>query len=383
LSDSLLNKKLKNAKSYDRIAGYFSSSILEVAGEEIESMEGKVRIICNSDLDSRDIVTAKSATNSLRKEWCDFKPEDLKNSSIRFKKLYDLLSSKKMEVRVLPSDKFGLIHGKAGVITLSNGKKTSFLGSTNESLSAWNLNYELVWEDDSKEAVDWVQEEFDALWNDSSAMPLSDFIIDDIKRISERKIIDRVEDWKKSDTGASPIVIESPVYRQQFGLWEHQKYFIDKAFNDHKMSYGAKYLASKIYTKNTDKILFTTYSKKLTKSVEYNLKNMCNLETLKRIEVVNLHSWIAKYLKEHNISFEIIDDQLRYKYINSAIKKLNLDETLIIKNMHMALVALFLFKLAFCISSIAFMPKAVAEFPIPMRLAANVNKMAFTALRLF
>lgn len=95
MSDSLLNKKLKNAKSYDRIAGYFSSSILEVAGEEIESMEGKVRIICNSDLDSRDIATAKSAANSLRKEWCDFKPEDLKNSSIRFKKLYDLLSSKK------------------------------------------------------------------------------------------------------------------------------------------------------------------------------------------------------------------------------------------------------------------------------------------------
>jgi hypothetical protein len=30
LSDSLLNKKLKDAKSYDRIAGYFSSSILAI-----------------------------------------------------------------------------------------------------------------------------------------------------------------------------------------------------------------------------------------------------------------------------------------------------------------------------------------------------------------
>ncbi len=89
----------------------------------------------------------------------------------------------------------------------------------------------------------------------------------------------------------------------------------------------AKYLASNIYNANTDKILFTTYSKKLTKSVEYNLKNMCNLDTLNRIEVVNLHSWIAKYLKEHNISFDIIDDQLRYKYINSAIKKLNLEDS--------------------------------------------------------
>ena len=42
----------------------------------------------------------------------------------------------------------------------------------------------------------------------------------------------------RKDTGASPIVIESPVYRQQFGLWEHQKYFIDKAFNDHKCPMG-------------------------------------------------------------------------------------------------------------------------------------------------
>ena len=45
----------------------------------------------------------------------------------RFKRLFDFLRSGKMIVRVLPSEKFGLIHGKAGVITLDNGKKTAFL----------------------------------------------------------------------------------------------------------------------------------------------------------------------------------------------------------------------------------------------------------------
>lgn len=89
----------------------------------------------------------------------------------------------------------------------------------------------------------------------------------------------------------------------------------------------AKYLASNIYTANTDKILFTTFSKKLTRSVEYNLKNMCSLDALNRIEVINLHSWIAKYLKEHNIPFDIIDDQLRNNYINFAINKLNLESS--------------------------------------------------------
>lgn len=242
LTDSLFNKKLKNAKSYDRIAGYFSSSILEIAGEEIDSIEGKVRIICNSDLDSRDVDTAKSAANGIRKEWCDFKPEQLKDSSNRFTKLHELLSSGKMEVKVLPNDRFGLIHGKAGVITRSNGSKTSFLGSANESFSGWKLNYELVWEDDSDEAVEWVQEEFDSLWEDNAAVPLSEFVIEDIKRISKREVIGSVEDWREGGSIAPSVAIESPVYREQFGLWEHQKYFVDRAFHDHKTSYGARYI---------------------------------------------------------------------------------------------------------------------------------------------
>src|SRR5699024_5446494 len=111
-----------------------------------------------------------------RREWCKSEPEKVTNGHDRFAKLYELLSSGKMEVRVLPNEKFGLIHGKAGVITFKDGTKTSFLGSANESLSGWKLNYELVWEDSSEEAIEWVQEEFDSLWNDETAIPLSEFI---------------------------------------------------------------------------------------------------------------------------------------------------------------------------------------------------------------
>ena len=61
LDKSFLCKKLKGAASYDRIAGYFCSSILEVAGEEIENIQGKVRIICNSDLSPEDVKAASCA----------------------------------------------------------------------------------------------------------------------------------------------------------------------------------------------------------------------------------------------------------------------------------------------------------------------------------
>ena len=242
LSDSLFNKKLKNARSYDRIAGYFNSSILEIAGEYVDDIEGKIRVVCNSDLDIRDVKTAKAANNALRREWCKSEPEKVTNGHGRFAKLYELLSSGKMEVRVLPNEKFGLIHGKAGVITFKDGTKTSFLGSANESLSGWKLNYELVWEDSSEEAIEWVQEEFDSLWNDETAIPLSEFIIEDIKRISEREVIENVEDWKEKEPEPAVVAVESPVYREQLGLWEHQKYFVDRVFHDHKKSYGARYI---------------------------------------------------------------------------------------------------------------------------------------------
>lgn len=242
LDEAFLNQKLKGALAYDRIAGYFSSSILEIAGEAIEQMSGTVRLICNSEMEIDDVKTASTAINSMRREWCNAKPEETyANASKRLKKLYDLIKSGKLNIRVVPNDVFGLIHGKAGVITLNDGKKTTFMGSVNETYSGWKLNYEILWEDDSQEAIDWVQEEFDFFWNSPYAVPISDFIIEDIKRISERKVINSVEEWKEQPEAASTVV-ESPVYRREFGLWEHQKFFVNLAFNAHKKPYGARYI---------------------------------------------------------------------------------------------------------------------------------------------
>ncbi|MDI6780564.1 MAG: hypothetical protein QME49_00405 [bacterium] len=44
LGKQFFNDKLHNARSYDRIAGYFSSSVFEITGEAIEGMSGKVRL---------------------------------------------------------------------------------------------------------------------------------------------------------------------------------------------------------------------------------------------------------------------------------------------------------------------------------------------------
>ncbi len=234
LDTSLINKRLSDAVSYDRIAGYFRSSMLEVAGEKLEETDGRVRVVCNSDIDPEDVKTAKAAQQALRRSWCEGNPEKLGESSKdRFSRLYQFLKSGKLEIRVLPDEAFGLIHGKAGIIQYNDGTQTCFMGSTNESLSAWKLNYELVWEDDSIEAVKWAQDEFDTLWFHPLAISLSDFVISDIKRLAHRNEIS-IDSWKDNpESDPASGVIETPVYRREYGLWAHQKYFIKLAYDAH------------------------------------------------------------------------------------------------------------------------------------------------------
>jgi superfamily II DNA or RNA helicase len=241
LDRSFLAGRLRNAKAYDRIAGYFSSSILDVAGEELETVSGPIRIICNSGLHPQDVITARAAEAALRQEWCRSQPELVVESGgaaahDRFSRLFEFLKSGRFQVKVLPDEYFGLIHGKAGIITLADGRQTTFLGSVNESHTAWKVNYELLWEDTSSEAVNWVQEEFDALWTHHAAVPLAEFVIEDIERLSKREVIQSIDIWNKEpqkSPEAASVFVETPVYRKQAGLWEHQKYFVKLAFDAH------------------------------------------------------------------------------------------------------------------------------------------------------
>jgi SNF2 family DNA or RNA helicase len=152
------------------------------------------------------------------------------------------LKSGKMRVKVLPDARFGLIHGKAGVVTTANGACYAFMGSANESRAAWSLNYEIVWVDESAEGVTWVQEEFDALWYSPDSVDLADAVVEDIGRLARRGVIATLGEWQSEDAPdpAAPIV-ELPVYRREGGLWAHQKVFIRMAFEAHQRG-GARYV---------------------------------------------------------------------------------------------------------------------------------------------
>ncbi len=247
LDANVLRARLTGASSYDRIAGYFRSSLFEIAGEELDAISGPIRIICNSDLDARDVLTAQAAQAALRSSWCRGEPEKLPPAAqARIEALYRFLSSGRLEVKVLPDEVFGLIHGKAGLVRYPDGRALTFLGSVNESATAWKLNYELLWEDDSPEAVAWLTTEFENLWHDARAVDLAccPFIEADLKRLAHRRVI-AVDDWKE-DPQPSAVAVESPVYRREQGLWPHQKYFIRLAIERHRHASARLVLADQV-----------------------------------------------------------------------------------------------------------------------------------------
>jgi superfamily II DNA or RNA helicase len=233
LDHAFLVNRLKGAKSYKRIAGYFRSSIFELVGEEIASIP-KVQVVCNSELDVADVTISKHARETALKERWNEAPAEVEAllHRERYRRLYELLTSGRVEIRVVPKDRV-FIHGKAGVIEGIDGSKTCFLGSINETKSAFSQNYEILWEDLSAEGVQWVEEEFDALWED--AYPLPDAIIEEIKRISDRVEI-LFEEAKSNELPAAALA-ESPIYRGGEQLEPWQRSFVT-LFLHHREIYG-------------------------------------------------------------------------------------------------------------------------------------------------
>lgn len=251
--DFFIKKMSSDVVQYDRIAGYFSSTILDIAKESFESIDGCIRIICNSDLSASDIKIARQAKTDSNEDSLLVTETDLKmkrewnknrhtvyetiNKNEKFNTLYNFLKSGKIQIRVIPKEVV-FVHSKVGILKYKNGSHLVFCGSVNETRNAWENNYEALWCDDSIDSLKWAEADFEYYWN--QGIPLSDYIINDIKRIVDEEIIS-IEDWKhSSDISPYPILKNTPLYLEQNGLMDHQIDFVQFAFYRHytRASFG-------------------------------------------------------------------------------------------------------------------------------------------------
>lgn len=59
LDRTFLSARLSGAHGYDRIARYFSSSLLELVGEALDTVSGKIRVVSTFELDLQDTEVVK------------------------------------------------------------------------------------------------------------------------------------------------------------------------------------------------------------------------------------------------------------------------------------------------------------------------------------
>ncbi|MBC2771159.1 phospholipase D-like domain-containing anti-phage protein [Pusillimonas minor] len=234
LDASFLIQHLVGAQSYKRIAGYFTSSLFEVAGEALEHIP-EVQIVCNVDIHPDDLRVAQLRESKMLGRWNErgLEAEALLNRE-RYRRLDSFLAKHGQAVRIAPDDICGFVHGKAGVITLADGRRLGFIGSMNETRSGWQRHYEILWEDDSPEGVAWIEEEFDFLWN--AAKPLPRAVIREVHRRSYRREIEFTE-LDDDESIAPAALIESPLYREGQQLQPWQQGFLTECLR-HQRLYG-------------------------------------------------------------------------------------------------------------------------------------------------
>lgn len=232
LDASFLMKHLVGARSYKRIAGYFTSSLFEVAGEVLEDIP-EVKIVCNVDIHPDDLKVAQLRESKMLGRWNDraIEAEALLHRG-RYRRLDAFLQKHGQAVRIAPDDVCGFVHGKAGVITLSDGRRLGFIGSMNETRSGWQRHYEILWEDESPEGVAWIEEEFEFLWN--AAKPLPQAVIREVHRRGYRRevVFDEIND---DENLAPAALIESPLYREGQQLQSWQQGFLTEVLRHYRL----------------------------------------------------------------------------------------------------------------------------------------------------
>ena len=138
---------LEQAKTYYRIAGFFSSSALSVAAKGIEGLVkngGKMYLLVSPELseDDYNTIVQHGCIPEGSKIFEDFSSDGMPNENLQA--LAWLLDTGHLEIKIVVGKKSrnSLFHQKVGIVTDEVGDMISFSGSINETAQAWINNIE-------------------------------------------------------------------------------------------------------------------------------------------------------------------------------------------------------------------------------------------------
>ncbi len=233
---------LKDAVSYKRAVGFFSSSSLVEISKGIAGMAaegGKIQIVASPYLSDEDIDAIRHGYEDRNKiierallTQISEKPADY-YSMERLNLLAALIADGVMDIQIAyTEDKngIGMYHEKMGIIEDVHGDKIAFSGSNNESATAMTINYETMdvfrsWGDSSEiERVRLKENAFYSIWHDAEPnikvlkFPnITDALIERYRRKPANFAIDDEQFAKRMLTYASKISDISSTYGGPIG----------------------------------------------------------------------------------------------------------------------------------------------------------------------
>lgn len=226
--------------TYDRAVGYFRSSIFAVIGQpflDFARRGGKARFICSPSITEEDVKAIASGylqrEEAIERAITRDVDELLSDpaSDQRAKLLATFIKFETLDIKVaIRNGGNGIYHEKIGIFADGNGHHVSFLGSANETWSAWHAegNHESIevfrsWLSTDEIRVQSHRKIFDLLWKGET--PGVDTI--EFPEAQRRKILSVAAPGLDDPTGDTPRPMNSgrrrlmPHQAKAIELWEN------------------------------------------------------------------------------------------------------------------------------------------------------------------
>lgn len=272
--DSLLNPALKQAVSYKRSVGFFSSSVFKLLMSSLPAFiqnKGTIQLIVSPALSSDDISAIQLGYEKKeeivnRRFIKDFDQEIRYFDDSSLNVLSELIARGFMDIKVASvKNDVGIYHDKLGILTDKEGNKIVFYGSANSSINAYQNNYEKIrvvrsWADGEGDSVGEEVFEFDRMWaNKNNYLDVYDF------KSSIKQCILKVIEERQTAKKNSPIKLYD--YQEKaIQQWENNGYkgFYVMATGTGK-TWTAIYSAQKLIEKHKSLIVIAAPYKHLVK----------------------------------------------------------------------------------------------------------------------
>ena len=209
---------LRQAKDYFRAVGYFSSSALEAFGAPLGEFirnGGRIRLITSVQLSVDDVRAIEKGIS--RREVCQARIMQIideqfaDNIGDGVSRLVALLQIGRLELKIaIPKRGTGIFHEKVGIF-FADTDYVAFSGSANESITAFENNYECVdvfpsWKTPERAARK--RRHFEKLWNQEEAGV-------DVFPFPEAAARKLIEEYQVRQRGTSKYITEDK--------WRHQE----------------------------------------------------------------------------------------------------------------------------------------------------------------